>query len=349
MECHLCHSKKLSEEYPPRTITDECDHPVLICLKCTINHVKQNRSCPEMGCNQKISPEDCRLKLFEAILSEMFTEYTASYTPEVSIYGLRTLYVTMLTGESINVPYSPYMTVSQLKQEIYEKLNHDTSKQKLLYQGGSDEQGIELQTYKDNGDFATLSDYGVKPNSTIHLVVVLYDIPQAFDHVVFDLFWGYPSNGRDYLDASCLLFSGVNFIEVCDYGHTWQLNNSVSHSGDVMNDQQRIGHHTIHVYLKKIPANITHLYFTLSAWNSPNISRYPKPSLRFHEASNPSKDLCKTTFTHANHSQAVIMCSVSKGKDGAWRIFESGQLSAGNAKNYQPLKSTIGSLIKQGY
>ncbi|KAK3579947.1 hypothetical protein CHS0354_020843 [Potamilus streckersoni] len=349
MECPRCHIKKLSEEYPPTTITDECDHPVLICLKCTINHMKQNRSCPEMGCNQKIFPEDSRLKLFEAILSEMFTEYTASYTPEVSISGLRTLYVTMLTGESINIPYNPYISVLQLKEEIYNKLKHDISKQKLLYQGGSDDQGIELQIYKDNGEVATLSDYGVKPNSTIHLVVVLYDIPQAFDQVVFDLFWGYPSTGMDFLDASCLLFSGVSFIDVCDYRCSGQLNSSVSHSGDVMNDAQRIGHHTIHVSLKKVPPNITHMYFTLSAWNSPNISRYPKPSLRFHEASNPSKNLCNTTFTHANHSQAVIMCSVSKGKDGSWRIFESGKLSAGNAKNYEPLKSTIRSLINQGY
>jgi len=207
---------------------------------------------------------------------------------------------------------------------------------------------IYFQDYQENGQRSLLSHFSVKPNSTIQLVVLLFAIPSNFDHVVFDLFWGYPTSGCDYLDASCLMFSGTSFYGLCDYKHRWPFD-SISHSGDIMDNVNKIGHHTIDVSLQKLPPYITHLFFTLSAWTGPNISRYPYPSLRFYEQSRPDKDLCKTTFHHAASSQAVIMCSVSRGNYNRWEIYGCGKLSAGNAQKYEPLKATIRSLIKQGY
>ena len=200
-----------------------------------------------------------------------------------------------------------------------------------------------LQDYVD-GNIRRLSDYNIQPFHTIHLMVLLYAIPSHFNHVIFDLFWGYPSSGRDYLDASCLVFNGKAYTDVVDFRHRLFLNNTIWHSGDVMDDAHRKGHHTIEVRLKQLPASVTHLFFTLSAWNSPTIAYYPNPSLKFFEASNKSKDLCSTTFTHARHSQAVIMCSVAR-SGGQWKIFNNGRLSAGNAMNYTHLISTIQSLI----
>lgn len=198
-----------------------------------------------------------------------------------------------------------------------------------------------------DGHLAKLSDFSVKPNSTLILVVMMFAIPDQFDHVVFDLYWGYPSKGRDYLDASCLMFQSQNFVSLVDYSHS--SDSFIRHSGDVMDNLQRIGHHTINVHLKQIPTSITHLFFTLSAWSSPNISKYPNPSLKFFEADKPTQNLCNTTFTHAGHARAVIMCSVSRDAGGKWKIFESGKLSAGNALDYEPIKSTIISLIRQGF
>ena len=195
-----------------------------------------------------------------------------------------------------------------------------------------------------DGSIRRLSDYNIKAFHTIHLMVLLYAIPSHFNHVIFDLFWGYPVRGRDYLDASCLVFSGKTYVNVVDYRSRVFLNNSIWHSGDVMDDVNRKGHHTIEVRLKELPASVTHLFFTLSAWDSPTIAQYPNPSLKFFEASNKSKDLCNTSFTHAIHSQAVIMCSVVRG-GGQWKIFGCGTPSAGNAKNYKPLISTIRGLI----
>ena len=207
-----------------------------------------------------------------------------------------------------------------------------------------------MQVIRPDGGSATLSDYGVKPNATICLVICLFTIPENFDDVVFDLHWGYPYHGMDYLDASCLIFSKNVFSSVVDFRGTSKTLTSIAirHSGDVMDHKRRIGHHTINVSLKKIPSNVTHLFFTLSAWSSPNIAQYPNPSLKFYDASKPGTDLCKTTFNHARNSRAVVMCSVSRNASGNWQIFESGQLSAGNAMNYQPLISTIQKLITTG-
>ena len=189
-----------------------------------------------------------------------------------------------------------------------------------------------------------LSSYDVKPFHTIHLMVLLYAVPSHFNHVIFDLFWGYPTHGRDFLDASCLVFNGKTHKAVVDFGHTVFSSNSIWHSGDVMDDVSRKGHHTIEVRLKELPSSVTHLFFTLSAWNSPTIAHYPSPSLKFFEASNKSKDLCGTTFTHARHSQAVIMCYAAR-SGHQWKIFECGTLSAGNAMNYEPLVLKIQSII----
>lgn len=198
----------------------------------------------------------------------------------------------------------------------------------------------------------------MKPNATLSLVVRLYSIPDDLEHVVFDLFWGYPirnENGplpsrnetkKDYLDATCFMFNDTLYLGKVDYKN--RNTPGINHSGDVMDDTNRKGHHTINLDLEEIPTDITHLFFTLSAWSSPTISKFPNPSLKFYDASDQENDLCSTSFTHANSSQAVIMCNLSK-KNGRWQIFEMGKLSAGNAKDYDPLVDTINNLISSGF
>lgn len=342
MACLSCKVEKLSNEYPPENVSKECDHPSLICLRCVVTFVDKNGKCPHPNCDLMISKQSQTMNLFKAYLLKQFKEYESAYTPSIDFgAGSQFVNITGLTGESASIPFTPQMTVDQLKTQIQLKLKHDKGKQKLLYNGK------EMTAMRSNGGYATLSDYEVKPNTTICLVICLFSIPENFDDVIFDLYWGYPFSGRDYLDASCLLFGGNSFQQVVDYRRSTSIT-AVRHSGDVMNDAQRIGHHTINVSLKKIPSNVTHLFFTLSAWSSPNISHYPNPSLKFYDATKPGKDLCKTTFHHAKNSRAVVMCSVSRDSQGHWKIFESGQLSAGNAQAYQPLISTIQKLIASG-
>jgi len=193
--------------------------------------------------------------------------------------------------------------------------------------------------------YSTLSHFAVKPKSTIQLIVLLFEIPEKFNHVVFDLFWGYPTKGVDALDASCMMMNGKSLLNLCDFRNKHPLKKGISHTGDIFDNENRIGHQTIEVSLKEIPTEITHLFFTLSAFNSPNLSDFPNPSLRFYEKVNPNKALCNTTFQHAGSSQAVIMCYVTRNKNNRWEIFELGKESAGNANNYEPLVKTITCLV----
>ena len=189
----------------------------------------------------------------------------------------------------------------------------------------------------------------MQPNSTLYLLVLLYAIPEGFDHVIFDLFWGYPYSGCDYLDASVLLYSGTKFVEVVDFRRRASKScSAVKHSGDVMDHIKRLGHHTINVSIKSIPSHINKLVFTLSAWNSPNISKYPNPSLRFFDAKFPNKQLCSDEMSHAAYSQAIIMCCLTN-RGGEWGVMSLKNLSPGNAKNYDPLRKSIESLIRKGY
>ena len=194
-----------------------------------------------------------------------------------------------------------------------------------------------------------IKDYDIQPNSTLYLLVLLYAIPEDFDEVIFDLFWGYPQRGKDYLDASVFLYSGSEFVEFVDYNNrTGKLCSAVTHSGDKMDNKKRLGHHTINVSIKSIPVYINKLVFTLSAWNSPNISKYPNPSLKFFDAKFPDRQLCSDEMSDAAHSQAIIMCCLTK-RGGGWQVFSLKHLSAGNAMNYTPLKKKIVNLIEKGH
>lgn len=199
---------------------------------------------------------------------------------------------------------------------------------------------------------------------------MLYAIPQNINHVVFDLNWQYPNytkllegtEKRDYLDASCLIFVGEECVRTIDFVQKnalmlAMLNKhkgikqkewGVKHSGDRMDDRKRIGHHLIDVSIADIPKEVTNLFFVLSAWNSPTISRYPNPSLCFYEKSNPEANLCSTTFTHASDFSAVVMCSLFRSRNG-WVVYENGQTSTGNAKDYDPIKCSIQKLIQEGF
>jgi len=291
-----------------------------------------------------VNTTDPRYLQYLETLENLFPKFTASSTAEsvessASEASDKTISVVMLGGDSTVVLYQPFMKIQALKSFVEHRLGPPPQRQRLLYK----EQ--ELKTHLDSGKLATLQDYDVKPFSTLHLIVILYEIAESLDHVIFDLFWGYPKSGCDYLDASVLIFSGKCCRGVVDFDD--QVYTGVTHSGDVMDDAKRLGHHTINVKLKSLPPAVDKLFFTLSAWNSPNISKYKNPSLRFFNAKEPNKQLCSDRMDHAAHSQAIIMCSLSK-INGAWKVFSLRTLSAGNAKDYEPLQKTINGIIAQG-
>ena len=101
-----------------------------------------------------------------------------------------------------------------------------------------------------------------------------------------------------------------------------------------------IGHHKITSKLYELPENVTHLYFILSARNSPSIGCYKTPRFSVLDKEHPDKILCRYELNNVSHSRAVIMCCVAR-TGTEWKVYVVGTESAGNAKDYGPIKQKI--------
>nr|XP_032826639.1 uncharacterized protein LOC116951905 isoform X2 [Petromyzon marinus] len=337
MRCLKCKIEKLRREFPQVPLAETCDHANLHCLKCVIEVAEKKNKCSysENKCSSPVTGpvlEDLKSRL-KALL------YTyESLTPELADASQEcsggVLSIALLNGDKMSIPFDPSMKIVDVCSRIKKIYNYDIKKQKLIY--GEK----ELMLEKEDGSDTTLSDFGVKPNSTIHLIVLLFAIPEKMNEVTLDLYWGYPSRGRDYLDASVLVYQGKSEAGIVDYRHTSFP--GITHSGDIMDDNAAQGHHVINVCLNKLPADTTSLFFTLSAWSSPTIGKFKHPSFSFFETSKPKLQLCEDKMKTAMDAQAIIMCVIVKKLIcNTWTVITLGTQSGGNAKCYDRLHNTI--------
>ncbi|XP_072015821.1 uncharacterized protein [Amphiura filiformis] len=335
MECLKCRKKKLSKEFPSFTLNEDCDHAPLHCLRCVTAHAESfaketKRKCSFTSCDKEIDESKLRMCYIE--LDALFPEVHPSSS--VTIPDAAHLIIKRLDGVTINIPYQhALLTVHQVKCEIEKQMKLDIKKQCLVFKG---------QEIKDSlqGKPNILSECGVRPGDTIFLMILLYAIPPNLTKVVFELFFGWPDAGKDYLDASALIFSNKEYQGVADYKSLGFAGKAVYHSGDRQDRVRKEGKHRIKVDLSILPEEITHIFFTLSSYKSPDISHFKKPTLRFFDESKPDKMLCPDQIKKAGKSQAIVMCSLTKMFD-QWYVHDNGATSKGNVKDYEPLKTTI--------
>ncbi|XP_022093806.1 uncharacterized protein LOC110980997 [Acanthaster planci] len=340
MKCDKCGVNKLSNEFPPRALSDSCEHAALHCIRCVLSHVEQHGKCSQ--CESQVSQDSTRLRRCYNQLKALFPVYepTCVPPPETTTGQKDYVSVAMLNGDNTNVQLKPSMTVARLREIVKENLGVPTQSQQLIYNG------TEMKEFTDDKAAATLGHYKVLPTTTIYVRRLLFSAPENnLNKVVFDLHWGYPSTGRDFLDATAIIFSGTELIDYLDYRKL--SHESLRHSGDRMDDRARTGHHFMNVDLQQVPSSFTHIFFTLSSWQSPTIAKFPNPSLRFYEESDPDTMLCEDTITRVNHSQAIVMCWLSRNK-GKWCVYSAGRASNGNSEDYEPLYETITDIIANG-
>ncbi|KAL3869273.1 hypothetical protein ACJMK2_041976 [Sinanodonta woodiana] len=343
--CDKCKVGKLSEEFPPDSLTEECDHPSTICLRCVVAYATEKGCCPYDGCGKEIHPTNMNLKWFKAILDEMFLDYNevvAENQKKAFSSDKDMLCVSTMNGDTMWIEYKEEMTIQSLKEKVKQHFSVEEKQQRLLFNG------LRLK-----GKDARLRDLLVTKNSTVYLLIPLYCVPEDLNHVVFDLSWDFPESNPDFLDASCFAFKNTEFVQLIDWNHSseeYYLKNSIKHSEENFKSSGgKKGHQKINVYLKQVPKDITHIYFTLSSWKSPNLSAFSNPSLQFYEASEPDSDLCETTFVHGLNSQAVIMCYLAR-HGNQWEIHECQESEAlvnGNARNYEPIRARISKCISE--
>ncbi|CAJ0641720.1 20892_t:CDS:2 [Entrophospora sp. SA101] len=340
MKCKNCQINKLSKEFPNDMITSKCQHVPNFCLKCVINYLSNSnlktKQCPE--CKSPLDQkENANLKLAwdKAPFRIDIDSISALNVPnnQSKKHGGH-FYVVMINGLKVRVNLEKTKTVLQLKQAVKAEIHVPVNKQKLIYNG------VEL---KNN-----LSEYKIVENCHIQLIVLLYSISkgQALKSLTFDLHWGFPGGKVDYLDGTCLLYQDNVYFKRFDWNSKTHPDiPNMSHSGDKVDNANQTAHHCIKANLSDLPSTITRLYFILSSWNSPNIGCFPNPSFNLYDSNRPEDELCNYELRYAATSKAVLMCAVIRNKNkDTWDVFEIGKLSAGNARDYAPLKATIESL-----
>ncbi|XP_046855403.1 uncharacterized protein LOC124448402 [Xenia sp. Carnegie-2017] len=344
MECRLCHDEKLSNEFPFFPLTEKCDHALLHCLHCAVNCVKTYHKCSQC---EIIVEEDNKVYreyvetleyLFPNEEEEMITENTENIKDGGNIY------VTTMSGESLMLSYHWNKRILDLKKEVQAGLKAEPEKQRLLYQNN------ELKVRTNDHGVMTLKDYNIPPNSTVHLIIVLYAIPDDLEEVVFNFCWKIPDNRRcDFLDVSVFAYNNDKNLGLVYYNERISSKlPGIVHSGPAR-IRHRIGHQHVNVNLKKIPDHVHKLVFTLSASRSSSISAYPYYRLQFYDINYPDRQLIDAEVDmQLKDHKSIIMCCLSR-ITGPWEVIEVKEGSRGSAKGCRPLKDTIKSLIRQGF
>ncbi|CAG8564877.1 16237_t:CDS:2 [Funneliformis caledonium] len=336
MNCTNCKIDKLSREFPSDTIGKNCFHMPSFCLRCIIENLDVKKSkliCPE--CKGHLSDQEIK-KLNLAWENAPFKIDPWKFSTITQRDNLNNLekgefFVVLLNGTKLQFRLDKIKTVVALKEAIEEQTNVEVKKQRLIYKD------VELHTHSRNAP-NQLSEYSIVTGSHLQFMVLLYSISKelSINELTFDLNWGYSSCIVDFLDGTCMLYTGSCLWRIFDYSKKrYDDIPHMSHSGDVLDSNNKRAN------LAFMPATVTKLYFVLSSFGSPDIGSVKDPSFKLFDPSNPNVQLCSYTLKSAAKSRAVIVCVVEKSRFGNWNIFEIGKLSDGYADNYTPITNTI--------
>jgi stress response protein SCP2 len=184
-----------------------------------------------------------------------------------------------------------------------------------------------------------LGDFVRSTNRRVTLIALLFAVSAQSNlhNITFDLQWNYPARSEDYLDAACFVFdSDYVYKDVLFYGKKEAdpsvcASDVMRHSGDLMDHVHRTGHHYITMDLRRMPANISTLFLTLSAYNSPTVSSYLPITITLRDTQAPTQELTPPWQPHIAASQSVIMCALVREGEGGWGIVPIGEGAPGTA------------------
>jgi len=175
------------------------------------------------------------------------------------------------------------------------------------------------------------------------------------------------AGGVDYLDATCFIYAGSKRLGLVDYqSTTWgadfggsikpvgnstrvfeMTNNArdcVWHSGDMIDNANNVGEHTIDIDLRALPSQVTSLVFAISSWHG-TLSDAIQPQCVLSDAGDPSArtELCEYEFEGGAADKkgpsptAVIMCTLTRSKlGGRWEMNAIGHQGQGRATGMAP-------------
>jgi stress response protein SCP2 len=345
MQCGTCAAIKLSTQFLQEPISDTCKelHYHNICLKCLVAHFENTPQCPVADCNAPVSPERIEVLkkkceradpcLPEVIQQVAFHHAQGSGTSSSPAQGAATtINVSLLNGTTIPTPYSPTLTVDELKRNLQRVTGVEIAKQKLVFNHNI----IRGQS--------TMKSLGIAPPASILLVIQMIAILPDMKKITFDLGWEYDSTKPQFLDGSCFAFKKTDEAEICDcltYDKrtSAKLGPGIEHSGDSMEFSRRKGHHYIKIDLGTIDPAVTKMYFCLSTYKEESLSFFTRTSVSVYEDSHPNEILSEFNIAAAT-TESVVMCCLSR-YDNEWQVEQIGVGCKGKVANSKEMFDAI--------
>ncbi|KAK3606145.1 hypothetical protein CHS0354_010776 [Potamilus streckersoni] len=123
-----------TEEFPPDTLTEQCEHPSTICLRYVVMHATAEKGrCPHEGCGKEVNLNNFNLKWFKAILDEMFLDYN-----EVLVENQKNAVSVdkdVICVSTMWVEFKDDMTLQSFKEAVRKQFSAEPKLQILLFNG----------------------------------------------------------------------------------------------------------------------------------------------------------------------------------------------------------------------
>ncbi|MDR1053468.1 MAG: TerD family protein [Planctomycetaceae bacterium] len=141
--------------------------------------------------------------------------------------------------------------------------------------------------------------------------------------------FGFFSKGQEIdLDATCIMFDGAkNIIDVVWFKQLQSKDGSIRHSGDNRTGAGDGDDETIVVDLKRVPANVISLIFTINSFTGQTFDQIDNAFCRLVNLSN-NQEIARYTLSGGGNVTAQIMSKVYR-HNNEWKMAAIGEPANG--------------------
>lgn len=143
------------------------------------------------------------------------------------------------------------------------------------------------------------------------------------------LFGSSGGGGSIDLDASVIMLdSAKTVIDTVSFSQLRSKDGSILHGGDNLTGDGDGDDEVIHVDLKKLPANVQYLVFTVNSFRGQTFNEVENAFARLVDETT-DEELCRYTLTEQGRHTGVIMASMSRTSSG-WDVTAHGKPCQGS-------------------
>eukprot|EP00045_Choanoeca_perplexa_P007363 m.66202 g.66202 ORF g.66202 m.66202 type:complete len:363 (+) comp14044_c0_seq4:166-1254(+) len=358
VDCLECSKSKLSQEFDSRPL--ECGHLHRVCCQCllesgsesldqapiiTCGHCRLEQSLPNWP--ERRSRYASLLASLEVKVNQPVTQQDDDQAPAeydaIDLAAQGIINIRLLSGVQTRLPFHGRMSSMELIIAAAAALQKEPKKLRLYLKSG-----VEIQ---HSTEFPVAA-YHLEDGASLSAVAQLAEVEKGVRRLRFDLQWDNPRGKVDYLDGSCFLYARQDCLWFVDYSFKRNPEEAEGqHAAKHGGDQKRGGGwtHIIEVDTTHIPDQVTHLFFSLSAYRSPTIGAFPNPGVKIFEplADGDVRHLGGYHIERAGDQQAVVMCAMYRGHLG-WRVVEVEKFCTGNVREYDGILACCKRIVTEG-